>query len=262
MLIEANGIKMNYELSGREGAPVVILSHSLGSSLIMWNPQLEVLEPHYQVLRYDTRGHGGSSAPSGAYTFDMLGEDALGLLDALDIEKVHFVGLSMGGMIGQCLALNHPERLEKLVLCDTAALLPEEAQPVWQERIELAREKGIEALVGETLERWFTPPFLRQNPTEMKLIQEQFLSTQVDGYIGCSEAIRGLNYLERLSEIKIPTLIMVGEEDPGTPVAAAEAMQQRIAGSALVVLPSAAHLSNVEQAEAFNSALISFLQQR
>ncbi len=262
MLIEANGIKINYELSGRDGAPVVILSHSLGSSLIMWNPQLEVLEPHYQVLRYDTRGHGGSNAPSGAYTFDMLGEDALGLLDALDIEKVHFVGLSMGGMIGQCLALNHPERLEKLVLCDTAALLPEEAQPVWEERIEQAREKGMEALVGETLDRWFTPPFLRQDPPEVKLIREQFLSTPVGGYIGCSEAIRGLNYLERLSEIKIPTLIVVGEEDPGTPVAAAEAMQQRIAGSALVVLPSAAHLSNVEQAEAFNSALISFLQQR
>jgi len=262
MLIEANGIKMNYELSGREGAPVVMLSHSLGSSLIMWNPQLEVLEPHYQVLRYDTRGHGGSSAPSGAYTFEMLGEDVLGLLDALDIEKVHFVGLSMGGMIGQCLALNHPERLGKLVLCDTAALLPEEAQPIWQERIKLAREKGIEAQVGETLERWFTPAFLRQDPPEVKRIREQFLSTPVNGYIGCSEAIRRLNYLERLSEIKMATLIMVGEEDPGTPVAAAEAMQQRIAGSSLVALPSAAHLSNVEQAEAFNRALISFLQKR
>ena len=262
MLIEANGIKMHYELSGREGSPVVILSHSLGSSLSMWNPQLDVLEPHYQVLRYDTRGHGGSDAPAGAYTLDMLGEDALGLLDALDIKKVHFVGLSMGGMIGQCLALNHPDRLQKLVLCDTAALLPEDAQPIWQERIQLARKKGLEALVGETLERWFTPLFLRQNPPEVKLIREQFLSTPVDGYIGCSEAIRGLNYLERLPEIKIPALIMVGEEDPGTPVAAAEAIQQRIAGSALVVLPSAAHLSNVEQAEAFNRALISFLQQR
>ncbi len=262
MLIEANGIKMNYELSGKEGAPVVMLSHSLGSSLIMWNLQLEVLEPHYQLLRYDTRGHGESEAPPGAYTFDMLGDDALGLLDALGIEKVHFVGLSMGGMIGQCLALNHPERLENLVLCDTAALLPEEAQPIWQERIEMAREKGMEALVGETLERWFTPSFLRQNPPEVERIRQQFLSTPVDGYMGCSEAIRGLNYLERLSEIKIPTLIMVGEEDPGTPVAAAELMQHRIAGSALVVLPSAAHLSNVEQAAAFNRALISFLQQR
>jgi 3-oxoadipate enol-lactonase len=261
MLIEANGIKMNYELSGKEGAPVVMLSHSLGSSLIMWNPQVEVLEPHYQLLRYDTRGHGESEALPGAYTLDMLGEDALGLLDALGIERVHFVGLSMGGMIGQCLALNHPERLENLVLCDTAALLPEETQPIWQERIEMAREKGMEALVGETLERWFTPDFLRQDPPEVQLIRQQFLATPVDGYVGCSEAIRGLNYLERLSGIKMPTLIMVGEEDPGTPVASAEGMQQRIAGSTLVVLPSAAHLSNVEQVKAFNRALISFLQQ-
>ncbi len=261
MLIEANGIKMNYELSGRQGAPVVMLSHSLGSSLFMWDPQLEVLEPHYQVLRYDTRGHGGSDAPSGEYTLDMLGEDALGLLAALGIERVHFVGLSMGGMIGQYLALNRSDRLEDLVLSDTAALLPEEAQPIWQERIDLARGKGIEALVDETLGRWFTPSFLRQNRPEVELIRQQFLSTPVDGYIGCSEAIRGLNYLGRLSEIKIPTLIMVGEEDLGTPVAAAEAMQQRIADSTLVVLPAAAHLSNVEQAEAFNTALISFLQQ-
>jgi 3-oxoadipate enol-lactonase len=260
MHIEANGIKMNYELSGMEGAPVVMLSHSLGSSLVMWNPQLGVLEPHYQILRYDTRGHGDSEAPTGAYTLDMLGEDALGLLDALGIGKVHFVGLSMGGMIGQCLALNHADRIEDLVLCDTAALLPEEAQPVWQERIETAREKGMEALVDGTLERWFTPDFLKQNPPEVKQIRQQLLATPVDGYMGCSEAIRGLNYLERLSEIKMPTLIMVGEKDPGTPVAAAEAIQQRIAGSALIVLPSAAHLSNVEQAESFNSALVSFLQ--
>jgi 3-oxoadipate enol-lactonase len=262
MRIEANGIKTNYELSGKGGAAHVMLSHSLGSSLVMWDPQLEVLEPHYQVLRYDTRGHGGSDAPSGAYTLEMLGEDALGLLDALGIDKVHFVGLSMGGMIGQYLALNHANRLEDLVLCDTAAILPEEAQPIWQERIQLAREKGLDALVDETLERWFTPTFLGQNPPEVEPIRQQFLATPMNGYIGCSEAIRGLNYLERLSEIKIPTLIMVGEEDPGTPVAAGEAMQQRIAGSALVVLPSAAHLSNVEQAEAYNTALMNFLQQR
>jgi 3-oxoadipate enol-lactonase len=262
MRIEANGIKMNYELSGKMGAPHVMLSHSLGSSLVMWDPQLEVLKAYYQVLRYDTRGHGDSEAPSGAYTLEMLGEDALGLLDALAIDKVHFVGLSMGGMIGQYIALNHPDRLENLVLCDTAAMLPKEAQPIWEERVQLAREKGLDALVDETLERWFTPSFLSQSPPEVQSIRLQFLATPMNGYIGCSKAIRGLNYLERLPEIKIPTLILVGEEDPGTPVAAAEAIQQRIAGSQLVVLPSAAHLSNVEQAEAFNNALMKFLQHR
>lgn len=261
MRVEANGIKINYELSGKGGAPILTLSHSLGTSLSMWDSQMQVLEDHYQVLRYDTRGHGASDAPPGAYTLDMLGEDVLGMLDALGIEKVYFVGLSMGGMIGQYLALNYSDRLEKLVLCDTAAILPQEAQPIWQERIDLAREKGMEALVDGTLERWFTPSFLKQNPPEVERIRQQFLSTPADGYMGCSEAIRRLNYLERLREIKMPTLIIVGEEDPGTPVAAAEAMHQAIAGSRLVILPSAAHLSNVEQAEGFNTALLRFLQQ-
>ncbi len=259
MLIEANGIKINCELAGKEGAAVVMLSHSLGSSMGMWKPQMKTLEPRFQVLRYDTRGHGGSDAPPGAYTLEMLAEDAIGLLDALSIEKVHFVGLSMGGMIGQCLALNYPERLQSLTLCDTSPLLPEEAQPIWQERIHIAQEKGMQALVHATLERWFTPSYLQQNPPEVESTRLQFLATPVTGYIGCSEAIRGLNYLGRLSEIKMRTMIMVGEMDPGTPVAAAEAMHDRISGSKLIVIPSAAHLSNIEQAEAFNRALMGFL---
>jgi 3-oxoadipate enol-lactonase len=261
MKIKANGIHMNYQLSGKDGAPVVVLSHSLGSSLAMWDPQIKCLEPHYRVLRYDTRGHGGSDAPKGAYTLDQLGDDAIGLLDSLGIDVVHCVGLSMGGMIGQCLALNHTDRLRSLALCDTAAIIPEDAQPVWQERMDTARDKGMQALVRETLERWFTLPYLSQNSYGVELIRNQFLATPVAGYIGCSEAIRGLNYLERLSEIKIPTLIMVGEDDPGTPVAASEAMHERIPGSRLVVIPSAAHLSNIEQKEAFNSALTGFLKQ-
>ncbi len=261
MLIEANGIKINYEISGKQSGEVVMLSHSLGSSLAMWKPQMKTLEPRFHVLRYDTRGHGGSDAPQGAYTLEMLAEDAIALLDALCIGKVNFVGLSMGGMIGQCLALNFPDRLTSLTLCDTSALLPEEAQPIWQERIDTAQEKGMQALVHATLERWFTPSYLQQNPPEVESTRRQFLATPVTGYIGCSEAIRGLNYLGRLSEIKMRTMIMAGEMDPGTPVAASEAMRQRISGSKLIVIPSAAHLSNVEQAEAFNRALMGFLQE-
>ncbi len=238
------------------------LSHSLGSSLAMWDPQMEPLEPHYQVLRYDTRGHGGSDAPAEAYTLDQLGEDAVGLLDALRIGVVHWVGLSMGGMIGQCLALNHADRLKSLALCDTAAIIPWEAQPVWQERIDTARSRGMQALVQSTLERWFTPAYLSQESQGVALIRKHFLATPVTGYIGCSEAIRGLNYLERLSQVKIPTLIIVGEGDPGTPVAASEAMHERIPGSRLVILRSAAHLSNVEQPGAFNAALMRFLEER
>jgi 3-oxoadipate enol-lactonase len=191
----------------------------------------------------------------------MLGDDAVGLLDKLGIGVVHWVGLSMGGMIGQRLALNYPERLLSLALCDTAAIMPKEAQPIWRERIDVARQKGMQALAQSTLERWFTPPYLGQNPPAVELIRKHFLTTPVTGYIGCSEAIRGLNDLERLSELTTPTLIIVGEEDPGTPVAASEAMHERIRDSRLVVLPSAAHLSNVEQPDAFNSALIEFLKE-
>ncbi len=262
MKIEANGIQINYEISGKKGAPVLFLSHSLASSMAMWYPQMGPLEAQFQVLLYDIRGHGGSDAPEGAYTLDQLGDDAVGLLDVLGIDVVHWVGLSMGGMIGQNLALNHANRVRSIALCDTAAILPEDAQPVWQERIDMARKKGMGALVQETLERWFTPAYLSKNPPGVERIREQFLATPVTGYIGCSEAIRGLNYLERLSEIKIPALIIVGEDDPGTPVSAAEAMHQRVPDSKLVILPSAAHLSNVEQSEAFNTALIGFLKEQ
>ena len=260
MQIKANGIRMNYELSGKKGAPVVILSHSLSSNLLMWNPQIDALSPYFQVLRYDTRGHGATDAPSGSYTLELLAEDVIGLLDALGLDRVHFVGLSMGGMIGQCLVLSHPHRLKSLVLCDTASIVTAEAQPVWQERLGKVRKKGMEALSEETLERWFTPAFLRQNPPMVKRIREQILATPVTGYIGCAEAIRRLNYLDRISGIKTLTLIMVGEDDPGTPVSAAEAMHGRIMGSKLVVLPSARHLSNVEQTDPFNAALSGFLK--
>ena len=259
MQIKANGTRINYELSGSDDLPVVMLSHSLACSMVMWNPQMDILQSHFRVLRYDTRGHGGTDAPGGAYTLEGLAADALALLDALEIQTVHFVGLSMGGMIGQCLALAHTDRLRSLTLCDTAAQIPVEAQPVWEERIAAAESGGMQALASQTLERWFTPPYLNQNPSEVELIRQQILSTPVAGFVGCSEAIRRLNYLERLSEITLPTRIIVGKDDPGTPVEASEAMHARIGGSSLVVLPEAAHLSNIEQAEGFNKALIDFL---
>jgi 3-oxoadipate enol-lactonase len=259
MKINANGIDINYELTGPKGAPVVMLSHSLACSLVMWQPQMAVLEAAFRVLRFDTRGHGDSEAPPGAYSLEQLAADAVGLLDALKIETMHFVGLSMGGMIGQCLALDYSDRLKSLALCDTAAIMPAETQPIWQQRIDAAGETGMAGQVDETLERWFRPEFLQLNPPEVDMIRRQILATSPAGYIGCCEAIRRLNYLERLAAIGLPTLIMVGEEDPGTPVAASEAMHACISGSKLVILPEARHLSNIEQAEAFNTALMDFL---
>jgi 3-oxoadipate enol-lactonase len=262
MNILANDIQINYKLTGQAGAPVVMLSHSLASSMVMWDPQLASLESQFQVLRYDMRGHGDSDAPTGAYTLELLVEDAVALLDALDIDRVHFVGLSIGGMIGQGLALDHGDKLKSLILCDTSAIMPDEAQPILQERIAAARENGLTDQVEGTLERWFTPQYLHANSPEVEMIRQQIAATPLAGYIGCSEALRGLNYLERLSAITLPTLIMVGEEDPGTPVAASEVIHERIAESQLVILPSARHLSNIEQAEAFNESLIGFLLQQ
>jgi len=262
MRIEANGIQINCELSGKEDASIVVLSHSLGSGMVMWNPQLEALQPYYRVLTYDMRGHGESDAPEGAYTLDQLAADVIGLLDALGINAAHFVGLSIGGMIGQCLGLNYANRLKSLVLCDTAPVIPEEARPMFKEREQTAREKGMPALVEGTLQRWFTSSYLKTNSPAIDPIRKQFLATPVAGFIGCSEAILGLDYIERLSEIQLPSLIIVGEDDPGTPVAASEAIHDRIPNSQLEILPSAAHLSNIEQAELFNACLLRFLKKK
>lgn len=260
MQIQANGILMNYALSGPVDGPPIMLSHSLASNLYMWDPQVPALEAAgYRVLRYDTRGHGHTEVTPGPYSLEQLADDAVALVEALALGQVHWVGLSMGGMIGQALALRHAERLLSLSLCDTMAALPEGAQSVWAERIASARGKGMEALVDGTMERWFTAAYRGQEPAPLKLIRQYFLATPVDGYIGCSEAISRLDYLERLATISQPALVVVGSEDSGTPVAAAEAIQQRIAGARLVVIPGAAHLTNVEQAETFNRILLDFL---
>ncbi len=259
MNIEANGINIHYELSGKEKASVVVLSHSLACSQVMWWPQIELLESHFRVLRFDTRGHGQSQAPEGPYTLEQLVDDAIGLLDALKLDRVYWVGLSMGGMIGQGLALRDQSRLNTLVLADTAAVIPAEAQPVWQERIDAAITGGMQAVAESTLERWFTPDYLQQNRPGIDRIRQQILATPLAGYVGCSEAIRRLNYLDQLDAVETKTLIMVGADDPGTPVAASEAMHAQIKGSKLVVIPQAAHLSNIEQADTFNSHLMAFL---
>jgi 3-oxoadipate enol-lactonase len=259
MRIKTRTIDTNCEITERPGAPVVMLSHSLGSDLSMWDPQMKVLEARFRVLSYDTRGHGQSEVPEGAYTLDQLVDDAAALLEALKIDRVHFIGLSMGGMIAQGLALKHPGRIESLVLCDTSAMIPEAAQAVIQERIDTARREGLAALVDGTLARWFTPGYLKRKTSEAELIRRIFLATPAAGYIGCTEAIRRLNYLEALTRIQCPALILVGAEDPGTPVAASQAIHAKIAGSKLVVIPAASHLSNIEQAEGFNTNIVEFL---
>ena len=259
MKIAANGINVNYTLDGPAGAPVVTLSHSLATDLSMWEPQLKPLLARYRVLAYDTRGHGGTDAPAGAYSLGQLAEDARAMLKALGIAKTHWVGLSMGGMIGQTLALESPELFLSLSLCDTSSRIPAEAKPVWQERIKTAETQGMEPIVEPTLGRWFTTPFRESRKDLMDRVRAMIRGTKPQGYAGCCHAISALDLTDKLSAIRIPTLVVVGEEDQGTPVAASRAIQAQIAGSQMETLQSAAHLSNMEQPEAFTAAVTSFL---
>lgn len=260
MRVVANGIVTQFVMEGPAGAPVVTLSHSLAASLDMWEPQIPALTARYRVLRYDTRGHGGSEVPPGPYTLDMLADDVLGLLAALGIERTHFVGLSMGGMIGQALALKRPDVLASLVLADTSCRMPPESGPLWDARIAMAESQGMAPLADGTIERWFTRPFIERAPEAVDRVRMLIRTTPPQGFTSCSQAIRALDYAAHLHEIRVPTLIIVGGDDHGTPVAASELMHAAIAGSQLVILPSAAHLSNVEQADRFNQAVLEFLK--
>lgn len=259
MKITANGIRMHYTLNGPAAAPVVTLSHSLATNLSMWEPQMAMLAAQYRVLRYDTRGHGGTEAPIGPYSLDQLADDAVALLRALGIERTHFMGLSMGGMIGQIVALDHPELLRTLILCDTSSRVPPEARPMWEERIRTTEQQGMAPHVEPTLGRWFTAPFVAAHPDVVDPVRAMILGTNPQGYVGCCHAIKALDLTDRLSTISVPTLVVVGEDDPGTPVAASRAIHERINGSAIVILKSAAHLSNMEQPDAFNQAVATFL---
>lgn len=258
MKVTANGIEIHYRLDGPAGAPVVVMSHSLAAHVGMWEDQLPILSD-YRVLRYDTRGHGGTDAPEGEYTLGQLAGDLLGLLDALRVEKAHFVGLSMGGMVGQTAALRDPGRFLTLSLCDTSSRVPPEGRALWSERIAAARSGGMESLVASTIDRWFSAGFQAAAPERVERVREMIRATPVAGYCGCCAAIRDLDVTERLAEIRVPTLLVVGEHDPGTPVAAHEVIRDRVEGARLVVIDDALHFTNVERTDAFNAALGGFL---
>jgi len=259
MKTRAHGIEVNYELHGKEGAPWLVLSHSLACSVRMWDPQIAALEDRYRILAYDTRGHGASEATKGAYTLELLADDLFFLLKELKIEKTHYCGLSLGGMIGQTFALKYPGVFQTLTLADTTSRYPAEGGPLWVERIKTAETKGMEPLAQPTLERWFTEPFRNHNAAAVDAVRKLILATPVAGYIGCSHAIPKINLTARLKEIRCPILVIVGEQDPGTPPAMAREIHENAPGSKLVVLPQAAHLSNLEQPGGFSRALGDFL---
>jgi 3-oxoadipate enol-lactonase len=254
---QANGIRIYYELSGPEDAPVVMFGNSLGTRLEMWDPQMPALVRGYRVLRYDSRGHGRSDAPAGPYTIGLLADDACGLLDELGIPKVHFCGLSKGGMVGQRFATHHGPRLSSLVLCATAAHLP--PAELWNQRIEQTAREGMAPIVDGVTERWFTQGFRTTQRPQVELVRAMILATPPQGYGACCAAIRDMDQREAVHAIRTPTLLIAGAEDPATPVEVMRDLQARIAGSRLVEIPQAAHLVNIEQAESFNATLLAFL---
>ena len=257
MKIKANGIQIEYDVQG-EG-PWVVMSHSLACAGAMWDEQAQALKGKYKVLRFDTRGHGGSDAPAEAYTLDMLADDLHGLLGKLGVGSPHFVGLSMGGMIGMTYALKYPRAFKSLVLCDTSSRIPPEAKPVWAERIQIATEQGMEPLVEPTLKRWFTEPFLAKRNSVIERVANMIRKTPARGYVGCCHAIPQIDLTDKLGAITCPVQVIVGDKDVGTPVAMSEAIHQAIPNSELVIIPDASHLSNLEQPGAFNAALLKFL---
>lgn len=256
MKIKTNGIEINYEIAG-EG-PWVTLSHSLACNLHMWDDQMAVLTKKYKVLRFDTRGHGQSSAPPGPYTLEQMADDVKGLLDALGIKQTHWVGLSMGGMIGETFALKYPGVFRSMVLADTTSRRPPNAEQMWSERVKLAQEKGMDALVEGTLARWFTEPYRNTHQNVIARIAADIRNTPVAGFTGCCQAIAKIDLLDRLHEIKCPVLIMVGDQDHGTPPEMARQIHQNLPGSELQIIASAAHISNIEQTAVFNKALLGF----
>jgi 3-oxoadipate enol-lactonase len=253
-----DGCRIAYRFDGPQTAPVLLLSNSLGTDHTAWTPQLEAWTQDFRVLRYDQRGHGASNAPAGAYSMDRLGRDVIELLDALELDRVHFCGLSLGGMVGQWLGVRAPERLDRMVLANTSGWMgPSSA---WDARIDLVRDKGMAPLAQASVERWFTSDFVAASSETIASIVSTLQATSAIGYAGCCAAIRDMDMRRIASLIVTPTLVIGGLQDPSTPPAHSYALSLVIPDARIEML-DAAHLSNVEQPEAFAQIVLDHLRQ-
>ena len=253
--LNVNNTRLFYRLEGKDGLPVLILSHSLGCDHSMWEPQMPDFLQYFQVLRYDTRGHGASDVPAGDYTIEQLGRDVLGLADALKIDKFRFCGISMGGATGQWLAIHAPERLNKLVLANSA---PKFGTPdIWEVRIRAVREGGTKAIADMGMQRFFTPEMLTD--PQAQSVRSVLLGTDSAGYVGCCAAVRDVDHRGQLGKINVPTLVIGGDRDPSTPwKETGEILAREIPGATAVCLPTA-HLSNLGKPRSFTAAALDFL---
>jgi 3-oxoadipate enol-lactonase len=250
-------VELHHRLDGPDDAPVLMLSNSLGTNLGMWEDQLAALAGRFRVLRYDQRGHGRSPAPPGPYAIAELAGDALDLLDRLGLERVSFCGASLGGMTGMWLAINSPERLERLALCCTSAHLP--PREMWTERAATVRTHGIEAVVDAQLERWFSPALAELRPEALERTRQALLDTPAEGYAGCCEAIAAHDLRGELGAIRTPTLVLAAADDPATPPEHGHMIAAGIGGARLVVLEQGRHLAAVERPEEFSREVLAHL---
>ena len=259
--IEIGDVSLACRIDGDAGKPWLILSNSLATDHSMWSPQLDMLTRSHQVLRYDTRGHGKSPAPPAPYSLDDLVGDVIGLMDKLEIQTASFMGLSLGGITSLGLALDHPDRIERIICCDGRSDAPEIYQQIWPAAIARARDAGMDALVEQTLERWFSAGFRADEASQpvLSATGDMIRRTSVEGYAGCASALMGLNYLPRLPEISIPALFIVGETDPAAPPDVMKTMAERTPGADFVLIPEVAHLSNLERPDLFNAAVRDWL---
>jgi 3-oxoadipate enol-lactonase / 4-carboxymuconolactone decarboxylase len=248
---------VGFRIDGPPGAPVLVLSNSLGTNWRMWEPQVAVLTGHFRVVRYDQRGHGVTDALEGPYALADLGADLLGLLDHLDVARASLCGVSLGGLVCMWVAAHAPERVERLVVASTAPHFPPRGP--WIERAERVRAEGTAWLLDGLLERWFTPGFVARAPEIVRLVAEMLAGVDPDGYACCCEAIAGSDERSALDRIGAPTLVLAGAADPVAPPTVALELHEAIAGSSLVVVPSAAHLVNLEQPGRFNAAVLEHL---
>ena len=258
MKVKANGIAINYRIDGPERAPWLIFSNSLATSLAMWDEQAAALADSFRVLRYDQRGHGSSDAPAGRYPFDTLLDDALALMDALGINKAHFAGLSMGGATALGLAERRPDRFERIVVADSPCQSTPQSSQQWEERIAVAQQQGVEALVEPTVARWFPAETVAKNPPHLDKVRAMFRATPVNGFIGCAAALAAHDYASAVASVKCPTLFVVGEKDGATPTAMAK-LHEKLPVSRLVTLPGAGHISNMDRPAEISRALRDFL---
>lgn len=251
-------VDLAFEDGGGRGEPV-LLAHAIGTDRRMWDPVAALLPPRLRLIRIDARGHGASPVPPRPYSLEALADDAARLLDRLGIERAHWVGLSMGGMAGQAMALAHPDRLASLVIANSTSAYGPDGPATWRARIEAVEKGGLEAIAKTVEARYFSEAFRRDRADVVADVMQRFLATPRDGYLGCCEAIAGLDYTAHLPRIAAPTLVIAGEADAGTPPAMSEAMARAIPGARLAVIPGAAHLSAVEKPREFARLLEGFL---